>query len=553
MAKIKIKDIAVVSQFIKNTVGADVISPLRNKFISLNATQRQSMIEGIWDEMVYLMKFAQASHLAGNKLNNSPLEIPQYITRLSTNEFFFYTQDPLTVDEFTTLQNKTAQAVSNLSADIQFVFGSYAVISADNYLLNITAHISCGKTPTFHFIIKNNNDYTDPKYRAYDEVNTQFVLLKPLNVTTIANHLPQINIAGLMPINLTFNNVVVCETSGGEKFITVIDICLDHYCGVGKANLETLLLQQPASANLQVSHLVISNSVSLQAQHCFGNVIHVDPQHSERNSKMAIYHKRTNAYLNLHIVGKLFIIYQLPTTESHSVSLAYELCIFTNKIINYFNTLAFNWDNLDLIELIDIKIRTLHQTNTIAQKQPILNELYKHLLYLEIDKTILDLMQLQCGLNDINMGLYIKKKRTLFYTASNLIEQQRIVNELKQTVSNLRDDRAYQFIRKIITELKHQSKWWKLGIAMGAKAERIEQAIIAISIEERMNLLHSVHSKLDLLNALAYRRHLLRKNEVDEQGKIFSQFKKHTFFKQPISMPTVYQVMEQENIPSATV
>ena len=50
-----------------------------------------------------------------------------YIARLSTNEFFFYTKEPLTLKEFEELQNKIAEKAKKLSPGVQLILASFGV------------------------------------------------------------------------------------------------------------------------------------------------------------------------------------------------------------------------------------------------------------------------------------------------------------------------------------------------------------------------------------------------------------------------------------------
>jgi hypothetical protein len=69
-------------------------------------SEREDMVGRLEHSILELMDNADKTYQANcYKPGTTELE-PDYITRLSTNEFFFYTQEPLTLSEFEKIQNR---------------------------------------------------------------------------------------------------------------------------------------------------------------------------------------------------------------------------------------------------------------------------------------------------------------------------------------------------------------------------------------------------------------------------------------------------------------
>jgi hypothetical protein len=229
------------------------------------------MIGRLWHSIEVLISEAHQTH---SKLNANESN-PDAITRISTNEFFFYTQKPLTLQEFQELQNNIARKAATLPSGVQLILASFAVKTADNQVMNVTAHVSCGQPPSFQFIVKNNTSLIDVRYKQRDESDHE-VTLRPMDVYSQIKILPEIEIGGEKH-SFTFNNIIACRTPGGSPFLTAIDICLDHEHGVALANMQTAVRENPELASRPLSYVVVANSVTLQPQYCLGTAIHVDP------------------------------------------------------------------------------------------------------------------------------------------------------------------------------------------------------------------------------------------------------------------------------------
>lgn len=243
----------------------------------LSEGMRQAMVSRLMMTTVDLIGRAAKTYEA-NCYKSGTKEIdPDYITRLSTNEFFFYTQEPLTLKEFEQLQNRLTHEAKKYSPGVQLILGSFAVKTDDNQVMNVVPYITCGQPPQFNFIVKNNTSGNDVRYNIPDGTGNT-TLLKPCDIHTHdpAKPLPSIQVDGVKQ-DFTFNNIVPCKTRGGTTFLTAVDICLDHNLGVAQKHFANV----PNRHNIPLSQVIISNWTYVQNDRCLvENPTQVDPYNS---------------------------------------------------------------------------------------------------------------------------------------------------------------------------------------------------------------------------------------------------------------------------------
>lgn len=284
-ASVVIQDKAVIA-FI--TAGNPVGEALRGgdpvPISPMTTSERQSMVQRLEDSISELMDDAQKSYQANcHKPGTTDID-PDYIMRLSTNEFFFYTKEPLTLKEFEQLQNKIAEKAKTMSPGVQLILGSFGVKTDDGKVMNVTPHITCGPSPDFHFVVKNYTSPIDVRYKIPDGTGSTNTL-PVLDKSKPSSPMPQIMVNGT-PKEFTFNNVIPCKTPGGTPFITAIDICLDHAYGVAKKNYTALAKKDPAILKQPISHVVVSNCIDLKKENSIDTAImHVDPTYSPERCK----------------------------------------------------------------------------------------------------------------------------------------------------------------------------------------------------------------------------------------------------------------------------
>lgn len=94
----------------------------------------------------------------------------------------------------------------------------------------------------------------------------------------------QVLVGGEDKSNITLypGGLIECVTLGGEKFVTVVDICLDHDIGLGmellSSYMNTCLSAGQDEITSRVSYVVTSNTVGLVSKNCVsGEVLQCDP------------------------------------------------------------------------------------------------------------------------------------------------------------------------------------------------------------------------------------------------------------------------------------
>jgi hypothetical protein len=283
-------------------------------------SERHDMVARLQTTISDLMHDAENTYQA-NCYNDETQEFnPDYITRLSTNEFFFFTKEPLSLQEFETVQNQIAEKAKNTPAGVQLILSSFAVKTKDNKVMNVTAHITCGDPPTFNFIVKSNTSPIDVRYKIANEQGdiSYLDVLDKMNSNAL---MPQIKVNG-REHSLSFNNIIECKTPGGTPFVTAIDVCLDHRREVARQNFDTLSKSKPYLLSLPFSYVVVANTINLAKKLCLGSdVLHVDPLGSQKQCKPDVPQRAGEKVTP--VFGSEFITYEvdksliLPITMHH--------------------------------------------------------------------------------------------------------------------------------------------------------------------------------------------------------------------------------------------
>lgn len=250
---------------------------------AMTPQERQGMFNRLDKAIFRLISVAEETYEEDviNAVSADAATKDDYVVRLSTNEFFFYTQEPLTLQEFERLCDKLAWYAEKSYSGIHLILGSFAVITDDNFVMNVTPYIQCGEEPYFHFIVKNHTSSVDVRYHKFDKQG-KMTLLKPLDVRVPNVRLPNIFINGKIKTFL-FDNIILCKTGAGTLFLTAVDICLDHILGVARENMRKWNATVAQVVDYFLSHVVISNTTGLASDECLvPRVVHVDPQETPR-------------------------------------------------------------------------------------------------------------------------------------------------------------------------------------------------------------------------------------------------------------------------------
>lgn len=274
--KITIRDIVIISvpkSHELSTGEADLI----NNSTSATVGDEGDVIIRLTNCINALIDLAASDHHSKNTSKD-----PDYLTRLSTHEFFFYTQRPLSITDFTKLLNNVALKLKSISPGIQLILGSFAIKNAHNEIMNVTPVIFSGKPTSFHFLVKNYISPIDVTYK--DDRGESF---KFADIDS-KNPLPSISVDSQIR-TFQFENFIQCCTSGATKFLTIVDICLDHFYGAAKQYLTIESQITPLLTEQPITQVIISNVVEIQPEYCLlGPVLHVDPLYSETGCKYGV-------------------------------------------------------------------------------------------------------------------------------------------------------------------------------------------------------------------------------------------------------------------------
>jgi len=178
----------------------------------------EAVIERLSNAIIDLANDAAAQHRASfcqNGTNTLRDDAKNRMTRMTTNEFFFYTQKPLTIEQFQALMKDVGEMAASQPENLHLVLGSFAVRTPDNKVMNVVPHIECGPTPKINLIVKNHPSVIDPKYQ--EPYISKVDNISGLKIQINGNDVP-----------FSFNNVLECKTAGGTPFYSCVDICADH-------------------------------------------------------------------------------------------------------------------------------------------------------------------------------------------------------------------------------------------------------------------------------------------------------------------------------------
>ncbi len=323
-----IQDNAVIA---KRTKGNPIGEALRKEdtvpVSPMAAHEREEMLSRLEKSISTLMDDAERTYQKNCHKPGTTDVDPDYITRLSTNEFFFYTKEPLTLNEFEKIQNKITTKAQALSPGVQLILGSFAVKTDAGKVMNVTPHITCGKQPDFQFIVKKNTSSIDVRYKMPDgrgDTNT----LRTFDKKTYNPHMPEI-IINETTKKFSFNNIISCKTPGGTPFVTAVDICLDHAYGVAKKNYKAFAKNNPDILKQPISHVVVSNCITVNKTQCLGAAImHVDPRHSPKKCKKNIRQQKGtsrkfefgNDFFKIFEVAPEKVHYRIDHNYAHKIS-----------------------------------------------------------------------------------------------------------------------------------------------------------------------------------------------------------------------------------------
>lgn len=237
-----------------------------------------SVVDRLYRRIQEIVPDAAMQHKADNYDDDEKTLLPDKrnnITRLITNEFFFYTKRPLTLAQFQQLMQKMAAWAAIQPENLHLILASFAVQTGAG-VMNIVPVIQCGPAAKINFVAKSNPSDVDPVYtETAGSKRMLFNVSKAIDISKI-----EITING-KPHPISFDNIIACKTAEETTIHYVIDICLDHSAGVGMINFLEKLPHQIGRDGVYYSSVVVSGITPTQLTKSVTTATHADPWYSE--------------------------------------------------------------------------------------------------------------------------------------------------------------------------------------------------------------------------------------------------------------------------------
>lgn len=240
-----------------------------------------------------LMQSTKIEH-SKNVLENKALgDNSELITRVSLDEFSFYTKDrPLTLDEYKYLISEVHKLAKILPPNIHFQLATFPVYWPNDVVQNCSLYVQSpkqsGQEPLIHHMSKTKSSHIDFQY-GY--MNQGVLCPMPLagdrpdldkrcepGKDCDPNFLLRGTGAALYDVN-QYKNALRIISANGQMALQAVDICLDHAYGIGKQHLGGLISQLgqhqeyvPVLAN----HVISSKTIDQIDAHAAATVTHAD-------------------------------------------------------------------------------------------------------------------------------------------------------------------------------------------------------------------------------------------------------------------------------------
>jgi serine/threonine protein kinase len=127
------------------------------------------------------------------------------------------------------------------------------------------------------------------------------------------------------------------------------------------------------------------------------------------------------------------------------------------------------------------------------------------------------LEQLKFGKKDTQMESYILKKQREYHEANTPEKRQAISEEMQKMATSLKTSEVLEDLRSLTSHFREKSTFFSIG--KNSKANRIEQAIAHMTLDERCNFFQSGKHTKDVLEALASCRSIINDGKVHRTAK----------------------------------
>jgi hypothetical protein len=236
-----------------------------------------------------LMENAALQHISNLKENEKLHDNSELITRISLDEFSFYTQDsPLTIDEYKYLINEVHKLARRLPPNVHLQLATFPVCWPNQVMQNCSLYVQApkkiGDQPLVHHMSKVISSGIDFQYARNGSLiplsGDQYYLDKLYELGQSCN--PNLVLAGtyvaLNDVN-QYKNALRFTSANGQMALQAFDICLDHAYGKGKDHLEGLIVQlgsRKEHVPVLASHIISSKTIEEVEANAAATITHAD-------------------------------------------------------------------------------------------------------------------------------------------------------------------------------------------------------------------------------------------------------------------------------------
>ncbi len=214
------------------------------------------------------------------------------VTRLLTSEFAFYTQKPMNEEEFNLLIQAIEVIAKNQKENCHLLLSSFALLNADNEVMNVCLYVQCGKNPIINPFCKANpheDDFNyEGKYKLFQRTDREKID-RPAHHYISAAHRQSQSKQSMISTNSVFS----FETAGGAQATIAGSICYDLTYSHSKKLIQDATHvashhEHRALLPEHGDHLVTSNSITVTKEKRVTKVVtQVDPDSSNLTKNQA--------------------------------------------------------------------------------------------------------------------------------------------------------------------------------------------------------------------------------------------------------------------------
>lgn len=249
------------------------------------------------------------------------------ITRLSTHEFSLYTKDPLNGAEFSSLIDAVYQIAKRQHSNVHLLLSSFAVLTNDNKILNVSLYVQCGSDPVIETFCKGRASPFDVSFsdqEQYKYVSNFSQQDDSETVRVSAFVAPESNQTEL----ITNHTVFLVKTSGGGCYVQCIDVCFDHKHAHSRCLMNQCFERETVNDILpeQVDHILTSNcAYPKKESYVSESLMHIDPILSKKHECDFLLSSELPQSGRLHL---------LPLCADTAYIRAQNQLYYVNKLIN---------------------------------------------------------------------------------------------------------------------------------------------------------------------------------------------------------------------------